>query len=390
MTRLLLILAISSCNLFAGFTWCVPVTFNNHPASTLTDYPAMFCANGATGAFCDSVAHSNLVLGILKTVGNGGAVTSASGYDIGWFSDAACTVTVPFQLVPGVYAPTTGLIEMRVKIASLSSSADTIMYMGVGNAAITTDQSSTSTWPSTFKAVYPFPNGSSLTLTDATSNARTVTIGGNLMIGGTGQIDGAIVQAGSGTATASSTGLPAGTSDRTFSFWWGTTTLGNFTSILSYGTDGANGRLQQPNAIDQCGGAGCCGPGNTGANYKIGIYGWGADVTGGSNYCVIPNGAMHHVVYTFDGTTVSIYVDGAFNYSATPTWNTVLGANLGITTPATGFGSCPGCRLDQVEIADTVLSTAWITADYNNGSEPWNFYTIGTPAASIVRHRVTQ
>lgn len=380
MKRLLSLVLLAS-PAFAGWSWCVPVTFNNHPASTLTDYPAMFCANGSTGAFCDSVAHSNLVLGILKTVGNGGAVTSASGYDIGWFSDAACTSSVPFQLIPGVYAAATGLVEMRVKISSFSSSVDTVMYMGVGNSAITTDQSSTSTWPSTFKRVYPLPNGASLDANDATSGAHNGTASGD-GFADTAQLDGGFTSNNTGIITTADTGLPSGSSSRTVTYWYNGAGLGltGGTNIaLSYGTiSGTFGQWFAPNIIRSC--ISCCGSGDNKGTF--GFYGWGADTVGTTAYCIPANGTpLYHLAYTYDGTTMSTYVNGVLDKATAVALNTVLSGNMVIVGSNQAFSQCQSCKIDQLEIADTVLSTAWITADYNNGSAPWSFYTIGTPVA---------
>lgn len=40
--RIALITLLLTCRLFAGYSFCVPVTFNNHPGSTLSNFPVMF------------------------------------------------------------------------------------------------------------------------------------------------------------------------------------------------------------------------------------------------------------------------------------------------------------------------------------------------------------
>src|SRR4029077_14196884 len=82
----------------------------------------------------------------LKTVGNGGFVQSASGFDIIFTSDQQGIVPISFNRA--VWSATTGLYEFWFK-RSLSASADTPIYMFFGNAAIMSDQQSLSgTWGS--------------------------------------------------------------------------------------------------------------------------------------------------------------------------------------------------------------------------------------------------
>jgi len=123
----------------------------------------------------------------LKSVGNGGYVQSASGYDIRPYADSALTSPLAFELV--FYDPTTGNLEMHVKIPTLSHTSDTVIYLAFGDSGLTTDGSSSSTWNSNFDLVMHMPNGSSLTLLDSTSNGRNGT-NVNSVAAAAGQMDG--------------------------------------------------------------------------------------------------------------------------------------------------------------------------------------------------------
>ncbi len=367
--RTLLLSLLLASQMWAGYSFCVPVTFNNHPASTLSGFPAMFCANGSTGAFCDSVAHTNLALAGFKTAGNGGSVTSSSGYDIRPFTDASCTSAITaFELEPATYVATTGAFVMWINISSLASGADTVIYIGYGNAAVTTDGSSTTTWDSNFKARYHWPNGTSATYADSTSNARAIT--GTFTAVTAGQIDGAISTTGSPASTyltLSDTGLPSGAGAVTISTWYAESSGTN--SIWWYGT---------------------------GFNNSMGLRfnGGNAEVIGTNPDVVVtsaqPTGSTPvHFVVRYDGSAVTIWRDGSQIKTDTQAIDTTLSGTFYIATQAWSLNGAGG-KWDELSISNVSRSDDWIVAEYNNQKEPWNFYTIGTPVASggSVRHRV--
>lgn len=126
----------------------------------------------------------------LKTVANGGFVQSSSGYDIRPFSDSALTTPLPYELV--FYSATTGALEMHINVPTISHTVDTVIYLGFGNATITTDGTSNTTWSSAYKLVWHFKDGTTLTTTDSTSNAFNGT-NNNTATAGVGQIDGGVV-----------------------------------------------------------------------------------------------------------------------------------------------------------------------------------------------------
>jgi len=397
--RKLLCLIFLASPAFATFTWCVPVTFTNPTATTLTNFPALFCANGGNGAFCDSVNHSNLVLAILKGTGSGGSMTSASGYDAVWYSDAACnTTTVPFQLV--TYATATGIGEWWVNIASLTGSGSVTLYLGVGNAAITTDQSSTSTWNSNFKRVYHFKNGSTLSLVDATSNAVTaVQAGLQNMVAVTGQVDGGILDSTGNSSpnfaylTISDTGLPSGASPITVEGWVAANAnqgMDGSGYVYWLGSNAANSaNLLYINTL-----GGICPSSVQRAEF---LFGGGVSATVATSagvYCW-PKDQWHHFTVTNDGTTARIYVDGVADGTANSTaWSTSLTGTLVFNKSNTAFGdyACGAnahCEHDEFRVSSGVQVADWVAANYATQSAPWNFFNIGTPLGSGgVKHKV--
>ena len=348
---------------FGGFAYCVPVVFNNHPASTLTDFPALFCANGGTGAFCDSVAHTNLALTVLKGTGSGGAMTSASGFDAVWHSDAGCTVTVPFELVAGTYVAATGALEMWVKVASLASGSDTTLYLAVGNAAITTDQSSTSTWETNIKRVYHLPNGSTLTYAESTSQGATGTPT-NTPVAAAGQLDGGAAFEASGPDNIRSgdvTGLPTTGNALTISAWVKTSS-GSSQFFTSWGTGGISVYIGYGSPANKA------------------YFGDAATLI--SSTTSVNDGNWHFVAGTYNGSNSrKLYIDGTQESSDAN--------SLTITAPDTySIGSdvnlnvfaCT-CSVDESRAESVERTADWILSRYRSEKEPWNFYTIGTPVA---------
>lgn len=110
----------------------------------------------------------------LKTVGNGGYVQNAFGYDIRPYADSGATTPLTYEAV--AYGPTTGMLEMHVKIPTLDASSNVVFYLFFGDSGISTDGSSTATWSNNFAAVYHLPNGTILSANDSTGNGHTGTI----------------------------------------------------------------------------------------------------------------------------------------------------------------------------------------------------------------------
>ncbi len=132
-------------------------------------------------------------------------------------------------------------------------------------------------------------------------------------------------------------GLPTGAAPRTVSLWIRTTD--NNGSFLNWGNGSNNG--QRFGLIVNA----------AGAPYFVGQF---ADLTGAP--ASLNDDAWHHVVLTYDGVTVTMFVDAFFNASADITLNTV-GTNLEIGR--TAFDHPPEAyvgAIDDVRIYDRVLS----------------------------------
>lgn len=103
-----------------------------------------------------------------KTTGNGGHVTDSQGDDIIFTSDAAGTTKLDHEVER--YNASTGEVTMWVKVPTLDTSSDTVIYMFYGNSSVTSSQEViTGTWDSNYKGVWHLHETSGQHL-DSTSN----------------------------------------------------------------------------------------------------------------------------------------------------------------------------------------------------------------------------
>jgi hypothetical protein len=66
------------------------------------------------------------------------------------------------------YASGTGELQAWVKVPSLSSSSDTVLYMYYGNGSATSQQNAANVWDANFQDVYHLGNGTTLSGADST------------------------------------------------------------------------------------------------------------------------------------------------------------------------------------------------------------------------------
>jgi len=128
------------------------------PGTDQTDFPAMI---SGTYSF-------------LATVANGGGVTNSNGHDVAFYSNAGLTVQLSHEVER--YNATTGEVIYWVKIPTLSTSSDTVIYIAYGDSGISTSQENiTAVWSNNFVEVFHLPNGTTLTANDSTSTNNDAT-----------------------------------------------------------------------------------------------------------------------------------------------------------------------------------------------------------------------
>lgn len=290
----------------------------------------------------------------LKTIGNGGHVASANGYDIRPYSDSSLSTALTFELE--YYNASTGQLVMWVKIPSLADG--NIVYLGYGDTSLTTDGSSSSTWDSDFAAVYHLQDTSHKN--DSTSNGRNLTSA--VISNATGKIDGAVSGAGGGGGTYTSS-FSIGANRCTFSAWIFHSDLSGNGVFIEKETINAQPLLfiSGGNVIWRDGGV--------------------HDIT----HAVPSNSAWHYIVGTIAASNAgALYIDPT---SSTPTatgssssfTDTSSALNLGSYDKGAGYGFAGS--LDEVRVSKIARSGNWILTEYNNQSAPGTFATLGTEVA---------
>jgi len=145
---------------------------------------------------------------------------------------------------------------------------------------------------------------------------------------------------------SSPTGVPTGTSARSFSCMFKSSTVSATQCMFDTGTASSGQRF-----------SGLALSGGSGAIY---FAGHSADVGPGGN---IADGAWHYIVFTYDGTTVRIYIDGSETINGTPTLNTAsstlfsMGMNNAAAEPITG-------HMCDMAMFSKKLTTTEITAHW--------------------------
>lgn len=360
MRRLFFLLAFLSSPSWAAFGYFKSATLSEAQSGSAdsTDWPLTIGLDGNIQA-----ADADL-----KTVGNGGYVQNSSGYDIRPYSDNACTSALTYELV--FYEATTGKLEMHVKIPTLSSSVDTVIYLCFGDSGISTDGSSNATWNSSFVGVWHFPNGSSLSANDSTSNAYNGTISAATAIAG--EIDGASGFVSGNSAKITLGGPFAIPTTGELSMWWRVDSNPSNTSTPLFVIQNVAVGLRLFQIFPYLDG-----------NFYAGWYLAGNDDRVAWAISGVSQTNWYYVILTWtNGGTTELSINGvskATTSSLDATWDTsgtasVLGNDYGIGYATAGE--------DELRIANVAHNSSWHTATYNSQIASSNFITWG--ARSVV------
>jgi hypothetical protein len=268
------------------------------------------------------------------------------------------------------YTSASGTIVAWVEIPSLSSTADTVIYMYYGNAGAVDQENVTGTWDGTFKAVWHL-NG---VFTDSTSNAANGTNSGTT--GAAGKISNGRVFSRAVPAFISVTGLLGNSANVTLSAWANLnsrdTTAVHVISIGDYATIGMD---------DVSSG--------TMGTYQNASNVWTlTKVTPAAYYATT---GWHYLVYSIDdtGNAQVLYVDGISKATSAIT-NSILysgqGANTFIGKHANGSGNFDfDGTIDEVRVSSSVRSAGWVLTEFNNQNSPSTFITTGSEVATTTK-----
>lgn len=292
-----------------------------------------------------------------RTTANGGAVGRADGKDI-FFTDAN-GVKLNHELQS--YDGTAGKVIAWVQVPSISPGADTLIYAYFGNAASGDQQNIASTWDSGYKGVWHLGNGSTLSLTDSSSNGNTLVNHSAAPVAG--PIAGAVNLSGNDQYVYANLD---GTSWSQFAIeYW----------VYSAGTPpyGPEGQFQWARANTPIAGDPFLLVAQD-PDSKIDLY------FDGDHRVTYPltNFAWHHVAVTWNASHVAtLYVDGIGRGSYTSAAATVYEPNANVVYYGTGYYATYNGQEGECRLSNVARSADWVHTEYNSQSAPGTFYSLG-------------
>ena len=312
----------------------------------------------------------------MLTTGGASACQSA-GQDIRFTTDAAGASPLHYEIVGLVQAatPSTGAsAEIWVALTSLSSVSNTF-YMWYGNSTASAPTASDATWGSQgvwdthYSGVWHIGFGSTVILTDSTSNANTMTNSGSITAGAGATGGAGYFNGGAGLSRSSFTACPSGNSHLTASVWMNNNAGISIPNMgLMFGKDSTN-------------------PWGYGVYVNQTSY-YPTAAYASSNGAATGTGAVATTMWcylcgVYTGTTNSIFVNGALG--ATPTsyssGNIQASGGMYIGRWSGGQDSTNG-YIGEVRVSNIDRTTAWIVTEYNNQSAPASFISAGTPTST--------
>ena len=312
-------------------------------SSTLTDFPVY-------------VDLSALPAGFWSNVKNGGGDIRVTTSDE--------TTEIAREVVSCNTSTDTG--ELHFKAPSISSSADTDFYIYFGNAAaddyaVGATYGRNNVWTE-YAAVYHLeedPTGSAPQMIDSTGNGNDLSTFGSAHANAAGKIAQGVALTNNGNYMEKSS--PSNVADvdasQTFSAWF-------------YNDDTSG--VQNAVVTD----------GNIQIGYRGGSFG---AQKGGGTFLVNSNnnygtGAWFHGVYTFNGTTHTIYVNGSSVNTATTAPDTGSPTRITLGRFNASFPEEWRGRLDEVRISKVsiVRAAAWVDAEHTNQNTPNTFFNYGS------------
>lgn len=256
---------------------------------------------------------------------------------------------------------------------------DTIgMYYGGSFSSF--QSTASAVWDVNYLGVWHLPNGTTLSASDSTANARHLTINGSLGAD-TGQIDGGTAKM-NGTTQYLNNSSIASPNSITYSLWTNIAT-----ADAAYGAGGlyfVNGSTASPRLISHL-------------PFSDKVLYWDYGNATGNDGRVSTNYAPYmdtwtYVTLTYDnGTGVHvIYLNGSQIVS-----NTHVVANPNLTGIAIGrysdvAGTTDKRKVDEIRLSNIARSGGWTLTEYRNQSAPGTYISVGprTTSGARVRHIV--
>lgn len=300
------------------------------------------------------------------------------GGDVRFSSDSAGNTQLPLEVVSFVTDnnPTNGSCQMWVKVPSLSSSANTTIYVwynksGESQPAVTDTYGAQNVWRSEYKGVWNL-NETSSTRYDSTANNNDLT-DNNTVLYGTGKF------------TGNAADFEANNSER-LSITDGTQTGLDITGNLSISGwvnfETAPGATFQTFAMKYSGGTQISYVFDVSQNGpRLYFSKLGNDGALVQKAYTFSTGTWYHVAVVFiTSTSVELFVNGSSIGSGTHTkdalYNSTANFQLGALQ---NDGNYLDGKEQMFKVYAGALTSTWLSTEYNNQNSPSTFATAGTP-----------
>jgi hypothetical protein len=269
-----------------------------------------------------------------------------------------------------VYTTGTGALRAWVKIPSLSTSVNTVIYMYYGNSGATNQQNVNGVWSNSYAAVYHMDE-SGASETDGTSNGNNAVFGGTMPNVVTGKIGSAHNFNGSSDyAEAPDSASLDITSAITLSAWINPDTIGAYERIVA-----------KSNTADVTPWTyyGLLFDGDV--DLRMEITDGGAQFSHEGTTDITTGGGWFYTTATYDGSNLSLFHNGNANGSTAHT-GSIDTNNMPLSIGRSGFAAdyFDG-QIDEVRVSSVARSATWISTEYNNQNSPATFYSVGTAEA---------
>ena len=340
-------------------------------SATLSNFPVLLTADTLPSEMFDA---------------DGSYPAQNGGGDIRISSDSAGTTQLPIEVVSFVTDnnPANGSAQIWVKVTSVSSSADTDIYIWYNTSGSDTQPGRTDTygsdnvWDSSYVGVWHLeedPTGSAPQFNDSTATLAHGT-SSNMESG-----DSVAAKVGNGvnadgsneSITVGSVGALEPASAVTVEAWirrdgtvpdWATIIWSGPVNNDPWGAYG----IQNANAS-----------GDDQILWKI--------TTGSTDDTIafttaIASGTWYHVAGIYDGSDMYARLNGSQEATASKTGSIADYGTPGLRFFGDSTGGYANYSLDEVRISNAARSADWLNATYNNQSDPSTFVVEGTPEST--------
>jgi hypothetical protein len=294
------------------------------------------------------------------------------------FTSSDGTTQIPHEIES--FSGTTGALIAWVKVPTVSSAANTDIYLYYGNAATTSQQNPPGVWSNGYAGVWHLGEATATTRSDSTSNNNDLA-----SINGVAQSTGGKIGSAAGFTAASKQNLSIGDTVQTGLDITGPITLEAWVNFNPAATDpyyiiekmkGSCGGDDPPYYLRL--NTGDSGYMRENVLFNSTCSGPQGAVKNGAMTSLIAN-TWYHIAGVYDGSNLLIYKNAGLTGSAA--FSTGLYNSDGafiIGSHGTSSNMYFNGVIDEARVSSTARSAQWIATEYNNTYNPSTFISVGS------------